>query len=157
MLAETIRNEPGRGANVPGKSKAEADESGAVLTANRAFYRAFRNRDTEAMERLWAEAAGLVCIHPGWEALTKRSEILESWRGILESPDSPPISCEEASVRFAGDAAIVLCTEMIGGRALVATNVFVREGGAWRLVLHQATPTARTLAPRKAEAPKTLH
>jgi len=142
---------------VPGKSEAAADESGPVLAANREFYRAFRRRDTEAMERLWAEAAGLVCIHPGWEALTKRSEILESWRGILESPDSPPITCEEESVRFVGDAAIVLCTEMIGGRALVATNVFVREGGAWRLVLHQATPTAHTWAPRKAETPKTLH
>jgi len=142
---------------VPGKSKAEADESGPVLSANRAFYRAFRDRDMGAMERLWAEAVGLVCIHPGWEALTRRAEILDSWRGILESPNAPQIHCEEASVRFLGDAAIVLCIEMIDGRALVATNVFVREKGSWRMALHQATPTARTLAPRKAETPKTLH
>jgi hypothetical protein len=46
---------------------------------------------------------------------------------------------------------------MIGDRALGATNIFVREGGKWQLTLHHATPTARTLAPRKAETPKTLH
>jgi hypothetical protein len=142
---------------VPGKSRAEADESGPVLTANREFYRAFRSRDVGAMERLWAEAVGLVCVHPGWEALTQRAEILESWRGILESADTPPIRCQDESVRFVGEAAVVLCTEMIGERALVATNIFVREGGAWRMALHHATPTARTLAPRKTETPKTLH
>ena len=142
---------------MPGKPKAESEESGPVLTANREFYRAFRTRDVGAMEALWAEAVGLVCVHPGWEALTRRAEILESWRGILESTDTPPIRCHDESVRFVGEAAIVLCTEMIGERALVATNLFVREAGKWRIALHHATPTARTLAPRKAEAPKTLH
>jgi len=142
---------------VPEKTKAEVDESGAVLTANRAFYRAFRSRDVAAIERLWAEKAGLICIHPGWEALTRREEIIESWRGILESPNAPSISCQDESVRFVGETAIVLCTEVIEGRVLVATNVFTRENGAWRMMLHHATPTARTLAPRKAETPKTLH
>ena len=135
---------------MPGKPKAQADESGPVLTANREFYRAFRTRDVGAMEALWAEAAGLVCVHPGWEALTRRSE-------ILESADTPPIRCQDESVRFVGETAVVLCTEMIGDRALVATNIFVREDGKWRMTLHHATPTARTLAPRKAETPKTLH
>lgn len=145
-----------KGNEVPGK-KAQAEDSGPVLTANREFYRAFRTRDMGAMESLWAEAVGLVCVHPGWEALTRRTEILESWRGILESSDTPPIRCQDESVRFVGDTAVVLCTEMIGERALVATNIFVREAGSWRLALHHATPTARALAPRKAETPKTLH
>ena len=139
------------------EKKAQAAESGPVLTANREFYRAFRTRDLGAMDRLWAEAVGLVCVHPGWGALTDREEILESWRGILESRDAPPIRCQDESVRFVGDTAVVVCTEMIGESALVATNIFVREAGAWRIALHQATPTARAMAPRRAETPKTLH
>ncbi|MSP47798.1 MAG: DUF4440 domain-containing protein [Alphaproteobacteria bacterium] len=146
-----------RETTVPGKPKAQSEETGPVLTANRAFYSAFRTRDVGAMERLWAEAVGLVCVHPGWEALTRRAEILESWRGILESPDTPPIRCRDESVRFVGETAVVVCTEMIGERALVATNIFVREDGTWRIALHHATPTARVPASRRAEAPKTLH
>lgn len=53
-----------KGKKVPGK-KAQAEDSGPVLTANREFYRAFRTRDMGAMESLWAEAVGLVCVHPG--------------------------------------------------------------------------------------------
>jgi ketosteroid isomerase-like protein len=155
MLTTAIRNDGGSA--VAERPKTASDAAAPVLAANREFYRAFRTRDVGAMERLWAESSALVCVHPGWEALTLRSEILESWRGILESRDAPPIRCRDESVRFAGDAAIVLCTELIGESALVATNVFVREAGAWRIVLHQATPSVRPLAPRRAEAPKTLH
>jgi hypothetical protein len=133
------------------------ERTSAVLAANRTFYRAFRDRDMEAMERLWAAAAELVCVHPGWEALTRRKEILESWRGILESPDSPPIRCQDETVRFVAETAIVVCVEMIGERALVATNLFVQEDGAWRLALHHATPTARAITSRRTPEAKTVH
>jgi hypothetical protein len=129
----------------------------AVLAANRSFYRAFRDRDMEVMERLWAETVDLVCVHPGWEALTRRKEVIESWRGILESPDSPPIRCQDESVRFVADTAIVVCIEMIGDRALVATNLFLNENGTWRLALHHATPTARAVTTRRAPEAKTVH
>jgi ketosteroid isomerase-like protein len=133
------------------------ERASEVLAANRAFYRAFRDRDTGAMERLWAEGVELVCVHPGWEALTRRRDIIESWRGILESPDSPPIRCQEESVRFVADTALVVCVEMIGERALVATNLFVRENDTWRMALHHATPTARAPATRRAPEAKTVH
>jgi ketosteroid isomerase-like protein len=134
-----------------------ADRAAPVLAANREFYRAFRSRDTGAMARLWAEQADLVCIHPGWAALTDRAEILESWRGILESRDAPPIACRDETVRFLDATAVVVCVESIGGSTLTATNIFVREGEAWRLALHQASPTARSLAAAKPEPSKTLH
>lgn len=133
------------------------DRAAPVLAANREFYRAFRNRDTGAMARLWAEQADLVCIHPGWAALTDRAEILESWRGILESRDAPPIACRDETVRFLDTTAVVVCVETIGGGTLMATNVFVREGESWRLALHQASPTARSRPTAEPEASKTLH
>ena len=37
-----------------------------------------------------------------------------------------------------GDTALVLCEEELDGGTLVASNLFVREDGAWRIAHHQA-------------------
>ncbi len=113
-----------------------------VLEANAAFYRAFGARDVGAMEALWAERHAVACIHPGWDVLDGRPAVLESWRGILGSTEAPEVSCSLAEARVLGDAAFVTCHEVLPGGRLAATNVFVREGGAWRMVHHQATPIA---------------
>jgi hypothetical protein len=44
----------------------------SVLFANETFYLAFSHRDFDAMERLWARESPVLCIHPGWPALTLR-------------------------------------------------------------------------------------
>ncbi len=119
-----------------------------VLEANEAFYRAFADRDPAAMAALWAERHPVACIHPGWDVLAGRLEVLASWRGILESPDAPSISCSLAEAHLLGDTAFVTCHEIVSGGRLAATNVFVRESGAWRIVHHQATP----IAPGQARA-----
>lgn len=111
-----------------------------VLEANSAFYAAFAARDLAAMEGLWAREAPVACVHPGWDALRGREEVMASWRAILAG-DPPRITCTAASAHVAGEVAFVVCHERIrGGPRLVATNVFVREGGGWRLCHHQAGP-----------------
>jgi ketosteroid isomerase-like protein len=110
----------------------------AVLDANSAFYRAFARRDLRAMVALWAAEVPVACVHPGWDVLRGRDEVLESWRNIL-SGDAPDIRCAAASAHVAGDMAWVVCRERVPGAAPVAaTNVFVREGGAWRICHHHA-------------------
>jgi hypothetical protein len=42
-----------------------------------------------------------------------------------------------------GESAYVVCGEAVDGAELVATNLFVREDGAWKLVHHQAGPVHR--------------
>ena len=134
-----------------------ADET-AVLAANEEFYRAFGERDIARMDQLWACVAPVACIHPGWAP--RRSQVLESWRGILEGPSPPEIGCFAAQVYVYGDLALVICNERLGDDAdLIATNVFVREadsGGVvnWKLVHHQAGP-APPAAPRVAAS--TVH
>jgi ketosteroid isomerase-like protein len=112
-----------------------------VLDANAAFYRAFAGRDAPAMERLWSERHPVACIHPGWDALDGREEVLESWRRILGS-GAPDITSSRAQAHVLGDVAFVTCHEVLPDGRLAATNVFVREGAAWRMVHHQATPIA---------------
>lgn len=120
----------------------DALRAAEVLAANHAFYDAFRREDLRAMDALWARRAPVACVHPGWEALVGREAVMRSWRGILAG-GAPPLRCEGARAMVLGEAAYVLCVERIGAAALVATNVFVREDGAWRLVHHQAGPLAR--------------
>ena len=58
-------------------------EREAVLFANDAFYLCFAGEDVDSMDGLWASNAPVTCIHPGWEALYGREEVLESWRSII--------------------------------------------------------------------------
>jgi ketosteroid isomerase-like protein len=118
-------------------------EQAAVLFANEAFYAAFAGRDLAAMEELWARQATVTCIHPGWDLVMGRAAVLESWRAILTSEGAPAILCRRPRAFVAGEAAHVLCYEQITGTLLVATNLFRREAGSWKMIHHQAGPCPR--------------
>ena len=115
-------------------------DSDAVLAANLEFYRAFTTRDAAAMDTLWAQEAPVVCVHPGWTPLAGRAEVLQSWRNILANPESPDVACHDDRAFLYGEVATVLWEEELDTGHLVATNMFVREHGAWRMVHHQASP-----------------
>ena len=132
--------EPGGGPQL----NTEAAED--VLEANQAFYRAFNNKEPAAMDALWASSSEVACIHPGWNALLGRDEVLSSWHNILANPNQPRIVIGGAQVVFAGGVAIVLCRELVAGSPLIATNVFVREDGAWKIVHHQSGGVAAGMA-----------
>ncbi len=118
----------------------KSDVQAEVLAANEAFYRAFATRDLAAMGRIWAEAAEPICVHPGWTPLIGRAAVMESWAGILGNPEAPRIRCFRAWASVEGEFARVVCYEIVERSVLVATNLFVRERGEWRLCHHQAGP-----------------
>jgi len=113
-----------------------------VLEINEAFYRAFNQKDVQAMDRIWSCSDEISCIHPGWNVLRGRDAVLDSWHGILTNAGQPRIVTGGAIATFTGDTAVVICRELVSGSALVATNVFVRENGEWRLLHHQSGPVA---------------
>jgi len=116
------------------------EERDAVLAANRAFYRAFNDRDYAAMANIWAPAGAMVCLHPGQPPLHERADILESWRGILGHPESPKVRCVGEWVTGRGGLAIVVCREILANGQLMATNSFVRSGTGWHMVGHHSGP-----------------
>ncbi|MEE9255385.1 MAG: nuclear transport factor 2 family protein [Pseudomonadales bacterium] len=117
------------------------------LFANDAFYLAFRERDLDAMERIWARNVSVICIHPGWNPLTTRAEVMASWQAILTNPDAPRIQIYGGQVFQHGDVASVVCYEQLDAGILVATNNFIIENGEPRLVHHQASDCADPPAP----------
>jgi ketosteroid isomerase-like protein len=108
-----------------------------LLAANQAFYDVFRRGDVEAMEALWSRRADVACGHPGWAPLHGRDKVLASWRAILTA-GAPPVQCGAARAHVLGDGAFVVCEELLPGVTLLATNVYVREDGVWRMVHHHA-------------------
>jgi hypothetical protein len=121
---------------------ADLSDEGAALKANDAFYAAFARGDFPAMEALWARESPVACVHPGWPPLHDRVKIMQSWEGILANPPRPPIVAVQPQVQLHGDTAVVICWESIGDMHLVAANLFVRERGGWKMVLHQSGQTA---------------
>ncbi|MGF1641497.1 MAG: nuclear transport factor 2 family protein [Rhodospirillales bacterium] len=131
-------------------------EQAAVLFANDTFYVAFATCDYPAMEEAWSRRWSVSCIHPGWNALAGREPVMESWRAILSSPKAPRIGCRGAVAHVLGDSAYVICYEVVDGNFLVATNVFVREDGGWKMVHHQAGATSPPPPEDADEEPRSL-
>lgn len=112
-----------------------------VLATNAAFYRAFANADTAAMEAIWADDADApTVVHPGSGAITGRRDVLESWSSIFEGAGRVNVRFSDPDAHLHGDIAIVLCNEVVHGHGLTATNVFRRTGDGWRLLHHHAGP-----------------
>jgi ketosteroid isomerase-like protein len=138
-----------------------SSDAEAVLLANEAFYQAFAARDFAAMEDVWAREHDVACLHPGWDALRGREEVMTSWRAILENAASPQIAFVRGQAYVLGSAAFVIGYERIEGATLIATNVFVREGSNWKLAHHHASLVRATVEddepPEPPPDPRTIN
>lgn len=131
-----------------------SSQDSAILHANESFYRAFTAGDYAAMDRLWAARVPVSCLHPGLPALVGRENVMQSWRQILAQSSQIVMRCDHARVLQFGESAMVTCYEGNGDEPahLAATNVFVLEGGQWRMVHHHAGPLARAIAKPSARS-----
>jgi ketosteroid isomerase-like protein len=134
-------------------------ESKAVEAAHASFYGAIERGDLDLMEALWLDGAqgeDVVSVHPGWPMLRGRGEVMRAWAAVMAGTSYIQFFLTDVDVRIAGDVAVVTCSENVltgvegttgtagefgfaGGR-VVATNVFRRTPGGWRLWVHHASP-----------------
>jgi ketosteroid isomerase-like protein len=129
------------------------EEREAVLSANRAFYRAFTERDAEAMDQIWAPTGAVVCLHPGQSPLHGKAEIMASWRAILSHPQAPKVRCRDEWVVGRPGLAIVVCREILLEGQLMATNTFARLSEGWRMIGHHSGPVPPIETAQTAPAP----
>ena len=129
----------GRGARfLPILAELDPEDRDAVLAANREFYRAFNQRDIATIDQLWARSAPVVCMHPNQPPIGERTAIVRSWQRILATPNLPLVRCQDEVLIGRRHMAVVVCREVAPSIQLIATNVFVKEDGAWRLTHHQS-------------------
>jgi len=125
----------------------------AVAHANEEFYEAFEALDMDRMEACWLHDDEVRCIHPGWDAMVGWPQVSRSWMAIFANSAYIQFFLTDVQVHVAADTAWVTCAENIltGGTGgsevedakVLATNVFRRAGGRWRLVMHHGSPVLR--------------
>ena len=132
--------------------------SRSIEAANARFYEAFEALDLAAMEDVWARGPHVKCVHPGWPLLTGWDAVRESWRAIVANTAEMRFTIADVRAERAGDVGWVTCTENIlsdvGGRvavtAILATNLFARDGEEWKMIHHHASHVLSGQAPDSA-------
>lgn len=123
------------------------DERGELEEANARFYRAFESQDLAEMDQVWAHGEQVRCVHPGWAMLEGWEAVRQSWEAIFKGSGEMRFTLGDVQARGSGDVGWVTCSENILSQVrgniavttLLATNVFERRGGEWRMVLHHAS------------------
>lgn len=138
---------------------ADADIA-AVEALNAKLYAAFEAGDLDGMQELWDddESDEIVCVHPGWPMLRGRGSVLRSWALIMANTTYIQFFLTDVATTVDGDVAVVTCTENIltsveadsGDSRAVATNVFRRRDGQWRLRVHHGSPVLMPSEPDDA-------
>ena len=126
-------------------------EQKEAARANRTFYEAFERLDFDAMRALWLDDDRIQCVHPGWGALAGRAKVHDSWRAIFKNTQSIDFELSDLSVEVVGPLAWATCVERIrssvSGEEIeacaVATNLYLRRDGEWKMLLHHASPILR--------------
>ncbi|WP_299539497.1 nuclear transport factor 2 family protein [uncultured Streptomyces sp.] len=134
-----------------------AADIAAVEEANTAFYEAVEGGDLDRLSDAWLPGEDLTvsCVHPGWPVLRGRGDVLRSYALIMANTEYIQFFLTDVAVAMTEDTASVTCTENIlsGGPAeegeelgplvgqlVVATNVFRRTPGGWKLWSHHGSP-----------------
>jgi len=118
-----------------------------VAEANARFYRAFETLDLPVMETVWAHGEHVRCVHPGWPLLVGWAMVRASWETIFTHTGEIRFTLSDIRPSSYGDLAWVTCTEhiltehqdRIAVTAVLATNLFERDGDRWRMVHHHAS------------------
>lgn len=132
-----------------------------------AFYEALENADIEAMMEVWAEDEEIVCVHPGGERLIGYEAVRSSWAQIASSGQKLKIHLSDQSVVGGMMLAVHSLHEHIRMQSdqrstapVAVTNVYMRTGNGWRMIVHHASPAPQRPAASRAAAysgPKVLH
>ena len=123
------------------------DERAEVEEANARFYRVFETLDLRQMEEIWAHGDHVRCVHPGWGLLVGWEAVRDSWEAIFKNSEEMRFSITDVNVYVEGAFGWVTCTENILSEArgkisvtsVLATNIFERSAGEWRMIHHHAS------------------
>jgi ketosteroid isomerase-like protein len=132
--------------------------------AEAAFYEALERADLEAMMAVWAEDEEIVCIHPGGPRLTGYEQVRESWAQMFKARPRLQVHLSNQvyvqgmmlSIHSVHEN-IAVAGEPKARPPMVATNVYLRTGSGWRLLVHHASPVPAAAPPPAADGPKVLH
>ena len=140
--------------------------------AENAFYEALERGDLDAMMAVWSEDDEIVCVHPSGERLTGPDPVRASWAKIFTGTSRLRVHTSQ-QVAISGMMIAVHSVQenfSVEGESrgrqspdlrpapVVATNVYLRSGAGWRMIVHHASPApGKAEPPRRENSPKILH
>jgi len=132
--------------------------------AEAAFYAAFEARSLDAMMAVWASDDSIACIHPLAAPLNGRAAVAAGWRSMFEAAGQFRVQVEPAQEIREAPLVIRIVREylVIGQETeprppILATNVYRKGAGGWRMVLHHASPLQVGGTPPSRTPPVVLH
>jgi uncharacterized protein (TIGR02246 family) len=133
----------------------------------RAFYDAIEHKDIQQMTELWLDDDAIACIHPMGARLAGREQVIGSWQQIFQSESSLVFQLQDISRTQQEELTVHVLHEVITTTdrpdkptTVIATNIYRQDGqGQWRMLLHHASISPRTVADRQDESghPVKLH
>jgi ketosteroid isomerase-like protein len=132
--------------------------------AEAAFYEALEAADLDAMMEVWADDEEIVCVHPGGPRLAGFEQVRGSWAEIFGSGQRLKVHVSNQVVLSGMMLAIHSVHEniLVQGESrsrapITATNVYLRTGKGWRMILHHGSPAPAEAHLPAESSPKILH
>jgi ketosteroid isomerase-like protein len=132
--------------------------------AEAAFYEALEAADLDAMMEVWADDEEIVCVHPGGPRLAGFEQVRGSWAEIFGSGQRLKVHISNQVVLSGMMLAIHSVHEniLVQGESrsrapITATNVYLRTGKGWRMILHHGSPAPAEARVPAESSPKILH
>jgi ketosteroid isomerase-like protein len=132
-----------------------------------AFYDAFERADLKLMMAVWADEAGVVCIHPHGPRLAGFAAIRESFSEIFSHGPNAQLQVSELRQQKSQTLAIhsVYETFMVKNdpaasrevAPVLATNVYMLTPNGWRMALHHASMAPRGTTAEEQGVSRILH
>lgn len=115
-----------------------------------AFYEALEKADLDAMMAVWAEDEEIICVHPGGARLVGHAAVREIWRQVFQAGARLSVHVGQIQAMQSMMMATHCVHEFITlkGEArppapVIATNVYVRSGNGWKMLLHHSSPSPK--------------
>ena len=115
-----------------------------------AFYEALEKADLEAMMGVWADDEEVICVHPGGPRLVGHEAVREAWRLVFQGGARLTVQIGQVlamqSMMMATHCVhefIAIKGEARSAAPVVATNVYVRSGNGWKMLLHHSSPSPK--------------
>ena len=128
------------------------------------FYEALQRGDIERLMAVWSDDEEIVCVHPGGPRLAGFEQVRGSWAQIFGSGQRLKVHISNQVVLSGMMLAIhsvhenILVQGETRARApITATNVYLRTGGGWRMILHHGSPAPAEARVPAESPPKILH
>jgi ketosteroid isomerase-like protein len=129
-----------------------------------AFYEALHQADIDRLMACWADEDEIVCVHPGGPRLVGHAAVRAAFEamfangGVQAQPERVRrLETGHCSVHSVVERVAVLGDDGIQVAWVTATNVYVKTGQGWRMVVHHASPGSRSEPVDVADARPLLH